>query len=222
MARRASGVPRDEVTSNDFISVRAALVRRLGGANEAIVWERIRFRTEHVDPPFLDAHGVAWWPAKRELIAHETGLSPDQVKRALASLVAGGFLDSAQHRQQGNWDRTVSYRPVIEPRAKSPNGPGEGARCRRANSPNLPISQEVEEGGPTTAPTPFCKKHPDGTDEPCGPCKSSRVARERWEAAQPPPSTPRPPRASEVDDCAHGVPAWDRASCARCREEVAA
>jgi hypothetical protein len=152
-----TGVPMDEVTAHDFMQVRAALVARLGGANEALVWTRIHYRCADEAYAYVDAEGVLWWPATNEQIGSEVGLSADQVKRATATLKADGYLAATEHRLGGNYDRTKSWRPVIESRrvesAISPNGAGDSAdmsgRNRRqesAKSPNAPTSQTSEDG----------------------------------------------------------------------------
>jgi hypothetical protein len=127
------GVPIDEVTAKDFIMVRAALVKRLGGANEAIVWSRIEYRASSAK----HAHQVGeqlWWAASYDAIADETGLTRDQVKRALKVLVDGGFLLAEQHH--GSL-RVMSYSPVIAHGAESPDGipQGEIALSRGQDSP---------------------------------------------------------------------------------------
>lgn len=122
-----TGVPEDMVTAPDFIQVRAALVQLVGGANEALVWERVNFRscddTRAIED---DDGGRAWWPASSALIAAETGLSVDQVDRALRTLRQGGFVESTEHRLGGNYDRTKSWRVVVNSRgvdsAESRNG----------------------------------------------------------------------------------------------------
>lgn len=144
-ADEIAGVPIDEATASDFMMVRAALVKRLGGANEALVWTRIDYRVQAKTPPFVDDEGVAWWPATREDLAEETGLSPDQSKRAVQSLVERGFVVATEHRLGGNYDRTKSYRTVVlgrpVDRAESPNESGRNRPQDRAESPNVPISQ---------------------------------------------------------------------------------
>jgi hypothetical protein len=151
-----TGVPRELATAPDFIMVRAALVEALGGANEALVWHRVDFRCSETGKPFRDASGEPWWPASYGEIAESTGLSSDQVKRALVKLEAGGFLESTEHRRGGNYDRTKSYRPVFTSRpleqAESPDGVGDSAdRSRRirpqeqALSPDVPLYENTEE-----------------------------------------------------------------------------
>ena len=109
-----AGVPKDEITAHDFVMVRAALVQRLGGANEALVWTRIHFRCADGAHRHLDGDEVAWWPASSSQISAEVGLSEDQVDRALRALRTGGFVESTEHRLGGNYDRTKSWRPVVQ------------------------------------------------------------------------------------------------------------
>ncbi|MGX5770802.1 hypothetical protein ACWKWN_08630 [Microbacterium trichothecenolyticum] len=145
MSDEITGVPIDEATAADFMMVRAALVKRLGGANEALVWTRIDYRVRAKTPPYVDDDGTSWWPATREDLADETGLSPDQSKRAVQSLIEHGFVIATEHRLGGNYDRTKSYRTVVSDRpldwADSPNETGRNRPQDRADSPNVPISQ---------------------------------------------------------------------------------
>lgn len=148
------GVPVVEATASDFMMVRAALVQRLGGANEALVWTRIDYRVQAKTPPHVDEDGIAWWPATQDDLAEETGLSPDQAKRAIASLLTGGYIAKEQHHLGGNYDRTNSYRTVVHGRpidqADSPNESGRNRPMEQAESPNVPLSQtyrKKREGG---------------------------------------------------------------------------
>lgn len=147
-----AGVPEEKITAHDFVMVRAALVKHLEGANEALVWSRVHYRCADPAYAFQDAEGVAWWPASNETIGTEVGLSADQVKRATTKLEQGGFLVSTEHRRGGNYDRTKSWRAIVEGRrldsAESPNGAGDIADMSGRNrlqeqaiSPNVPISQ---------------------------------------------------------------------------------
>jgi hypothetical protein len=135
----ALGVPVEEATASDFMMVRAALVKRLGGANEALVWTRIDYRVSAKTPPLVDGDGVAWWPASRDELADETGLSADQAKRAVQSLLTAGFVISTEHRQGGNYDRTKSYRTVVIGRdsslGESAQSTGRERPQERAESP---------------------------------------------------------------------------------------
>lgn len=143
------GVPAEHATARDFMMVRAALVKTLGGANEALVWTRIDFRLQMRQPPYVDEESVAWWPASLDLLADETGLSRDQVKRALQGLLTAGHLAATEHRLGGNYDRTKSYRTVVSGRhvdvANSPHEIGRNRHQDVANSPHVPSIEKEEE-----------------------------------------------------------------------------
>jgi hypothetical protein len=155
----------DEVTAKDFIMVRAALVKRLGGANEALVWSRIEYRASSAQHAH-EADGMHWWAASYEVIADEVGLSRDQVKRVVGKLVDGGFLVAAKHH--GSL-QTMSYRPVIIHRADSPYGsvpsgdialvPGRNRPMTGADSPDAPL-KDIED----VKDTPVVPKGTDVVD----------------------------------------------------------
>lgn len=107
------GVPIDEVTAGDFIHVRAALVKRVGGGNEAIVWARIEFRCRPDSPVAYEHETSRWWRARYAAIAEETGLSEKQARGAVEGLVRSGFVVREQHSLRNNYDQTYSYRPVV-------------------------------------------------------------------------------------------------------------
>ena len=109
-----AGVPKDEITAHDFVMVRAALVQRLGSANNALVWTRIHFRCADGAHRHVDGDGVAWWRASNEQIGEEVGLTPDQVYKATTALRRAGFVESTEHRLGGNYDRTQSWRALVE------------------------------------------------------------------------------------------------------------
>lgn len=145
------GVPAELVTGADFIMVRAGLVELLGNANDALVWSRINWRCEmetvhtHRGPD-----GEVWWDASREVIGAETGLKPDQARRALERLVTAGYLECEEHRLGGNYDRTKSYRCHID-RAPVPNEQGTSAHSHRAPVPTH-TSIETSGDNPQTDP----------------------------------------------------------------------
>lgn len=70
--------------------------------------------------------------------------------------------------------------------------------------------------GDTPPPTPTCKRHPDGTDQPCAACKKARM---EWENAQPKVSTPTPDAYEPNKTCAAGEHRWlGDGTCTRCTE----
>lgn len=161
-----TGVPREEVTAADFILVRAALVKRLGGANQALVWARIHFRCSDGTHRHIDEAGIPWWPASSALIGEEVGLSEKQVDRATKDLRDGGYVESVEHRIRGNWDHTKSWRPLVyDGSPDSPNSgnrsPESGDRKPRNRGQEAPdsgnpssiknLEEEVQEDSPSDA-----------------------------------------------------------------------
>lgn len=108
-----TGVPLADTAGAVFITVRPALIRRMGNANLAIVWQWIYFRTTERSPDAYDHDGERWWCVNRDDIADETGLRTDQVRRALESLEKDGYLEGAHHALGGPWDRKRSYRCIF-------------------------------------------------------------------------------------------------------------
>lgn len=135
------GVPVDEATAKDFMMVRAALVKRLGGANEALVWTRIDYRANSAREAHRTDDGTHWWAATYPEIAEETGLSSEQARRAVEKLIAGGFLRAEQHH---GFARTRSYAPIFAQVAISPDGQnassiGQDRQMDLAISPDGPL-----------------------------------------------------------------------------------
>ncbi|MBO9043487.1 hypothetical protein JYQ30_09395 [Curtobacterium flaccumfaciens pv. flaccumfaciens] len=149
-----TGVPASEVTAHDFVMVRAALVQRLGSANNALVWTRIHFRCSDGAQRHVDDNGIAWWRASNEQIGEEVGLTPDQVYKATSAMRKAGFIESTEHRIAGNYDRTQSWRPVVEGDELDSVDRRNGVRQTTIMSPpnddqdavdrrNLPLSQDT-------------------------------------------------------------------------------
>lgn len=108
-----TGVPVDEATAPDFIMVRAALVRRLGGTSPAFVWSRIHYRCAEAGYNRVEDPTGRWWSATQAVIAEETGMTLDAVRHAIKGLTDGGYIESKRHQQGGNYDRTRSYRVLL-------------------------------------------------------------------------------------------------------------
>jgi hypothetical protein len=62
----------------------------------------------------------------------------------------------------------------------SPEGEGEGER-------------EVEGEGASAPPSRFCRRHPEGTDDPCKRCGDARRIRAEWDEKQKAPRRLQPP-----------------------------
>lgn len=144
----SGGVPVEEATAKDFMMVRAALVKRLGGANEALVWTRIDYRASSAKEAHRTDDGSLWWAATYPEIAEETGLTPEQARRAVERLIEGGFLRAEQHH---GFSRTRSYAPVFAHLAISPDGEDATSIWRDgqidlAKSPDEPLieTRDVE------------------------------------------------------------------------------
>lgn len=105
-----NAVPLSEATAHDFIQIRAALVRRLGSANAALVWSRVYYRANAGTPGAYEQDGFYWWRASREVVSEETGLTPGQSRRQLELLEMSGALLIAKHHLDGKYDQTKSYR----------------------------------------------------------------------------------------------------------------
>lgn len=150
----ASGVPVAEATAKDFMQVRAALVRRLGGANEALVWTRIDWRADSARVAHQTEDGTHWWAATYPEIADETGLTAEQVRRAVEKLIEGGFLRA---EQQHGFSRKRSYAPIYAHVADSPDGESAGSKRRDgqidlADSPDVPLIETSETGDTPVVP----------------------------------------------------------------------
>lgn len=131
-----AGVPMNEATARDFIQVRAALVRRLGNADDALVWTRIHWRTDNRHRETYEHDGHEWWAPSRGELAEEVGLSEGRVRRSLERLESGRYIVGEQHRRGGMYDRQKSYRCVVTEMAISPDREASPARSDRAISPD--------------------------------------------------------------------------------------
>jgi hypothetical protein len=158
-----SGVPAEEIAAKDFIIVRPALVKRVGGANEALVWARVFYRCDEDSRVAHDTDSGRWWAATYATVGEETGLSPKQARAALDSLVGAGFLLREQHALRNNYDRAYSYQPVVfvdisdvPKRANGSAQTGAPDLPKRANDhvpkrANVPSSRDIETTTDTSA-----------------------------------------------------------------------
>jgi hypothetical protein len=151
-----NAIPLSEATAHDFIQIRAALVRRLGSANAALVWSRVFYRANAGNPGAYDRDGFYWWRASRETVAAETGLTAGQSRRQLELLEESGALIIAKHHLDGKYDQTKSYRcNVVDPathmskwtneRSESPNEEwADPTDVDWSDSPNLSIKTSAD------------------------------------------------------------------------------
>lgn len=138
-----TGVPLEYTTAHDFMGVRAALVRHVGGGNQALVFTRIDFRCGTPGNDRIEDETGRWWRAQLDVLSTQTGLTVSAVRTALKSLTAAGFVEERQHHVEGAYDHSKSYRPIIANRS---------ARSDKSDLLDLAdpsISKEVK-----TLPTP--------------------------------------------------------------------
>lgn len=107
--------------------------------------------------------------------------------------------------QDANSETHASLRELI------PGGERKGKEGNGGESADAPLS-------------PFCPKHPNGTDKPCRACGTARLASEAAKAAAKVKPTPLPPRiGSKAPECAPGQHALLRdGTCTRCEYREAA
>jgi hypothetical protein len=111
---------------------------------------------------------------------------------------SGGVLGNHRrwHTSRGVRDPACAY---CQPEHPPPNHRTTDRTTDRGSdrSPNPPIPDlsPTKEGGrprevtpvardPTTPPPETCQRHPNGTNDPCGPCKTARLNHERWQTDQ--------------------------------------
>lgn len=89
-------------------------------------------------------------------------------------------------------------------RNRGQNDPEIGAKCNASTSGN-DIPMVLIDGSKgwvqAEAPSPFCDRHPNGTDRPCVPCQRRREQRDAWDAAAA--DRRRQRRAAERDQIRH-------------------
>lgn len=83
---------------------------------------------------------------------------------------------------------------------------------KRGVADRAPVAVQID----AAAPSPFCPRHPNGTDDPCIPCRNARLAYEAAREAErrkPTPTPSRPPMCPIHDE--YPLP------CDRCKREAA-
>ncbi|WP_419704970.1 hypothetical protein [Promicromonospora sp. NFX87] len=78
-------------------------------------------------------------------------------------------------------DTSIQTLAVVEREKSEGVGGGEGEL--RVGAGEAPQGTRSRLMG-TPKPSPFCKRHPDGTDHPCAPCGRARLAHGEWVEAQ--------------------------------------
>lgn len=166
----------------------------------------------------------------QQRIADMTGLSVRTVARALVKLERLGLIvrqrrmDAFGHRTS---DRYRLQLTVTLPESLPDTLPSR-QRAYKADSPSLPVRNVIPTGHPVrgitseplenhqgAAPTEFCSKHPNGTNDPCIGCMN---ARRRYDAAVKADVKPTVPGIVTQADC-ETHPYYPAQNCPRCAEE---
>lgn len=72
----------------------------------------------------------------------------------------------------------VKNDPSVDPSVKG-KAMGRTTTTATSTTTTTPL---LKEGGALSAPSPFCNRHPDGTDRPCRGCKLAWAEYEKWAA----------------------------------------
>ena len=133
------------LTATDFIGVRAALVRELGGdANQALVLTRIYFRADKRWREAIEHKGVWWWRATYDTLAEETGLGVQQVRRAVRALIDADYLLAAKLHIHGSSDHTLSYRVITDVSDSTDHDVSDSTHLDVSLATDLPSIQKVK------------------------------------------------------------------------------
>lgn len=118
----------------------------------------------------------------------------------------------AKHRDDaGRYEPTVSQRDsgvTHASRNTAPTRPDPYTPLAPLGGAAPPVDN------PGDRPSPFCPKHPSGTDSPCRACGTARRRHDTW---TPPPAPPRAPRWDPETHCEHGQ---HRGRCDACDYEA--
>lgn len=159
---------------------------------------------------------------KAALWSLDDDVTPADVQADLELLVANGQvilyeIDGRDYLRVVKWS---SHQRVDRPSksdipASSIQAREDDANPREENPQEGEGEKEVEGRGEATL-TPYCTKHPRGTDDPCRACGRARVAYEITQSEKKNRPTPTPPKhAPDPATCNHKyVAGW----CARCEQ----
>lgn len=140
----AGGVPAALVTDSDYVQVRLALMRHLGGPVEATVFSRIEFRTREENRHSIERDGRRWWTVTLAELAAEMGLSEKQIRRTLDALVRNGVLLREHLREGGPYDRKYAYSPVISEVPSRAHGGDPQGKSQVPHRADVPLSRTEE------------------------------------------------------------------------------
>lgn len=128
---------------DEFISVTADLVRRLGSANAALVWARIEFVCRISGRDRVEDEDGVWWVVSKPKLAQDIGLSERTVRSTLENLIKQGHIE-AKMVDESSWNRSLAYRAVgslSAGRAHRTNMSDASDENGRCIGPERPIDQ---------------------------------------------------------------------------------
>lgn len=141
---------------DEFISVTADLVRRLGSANAALVWARIEFVCRINGRDRVEDEDGIWWVVSKPKLSQDIGLSERAIRTTLENLIRDGHIE-AKMVDASAWDRSLAYRAVGElsagraHRTEKSDASAEKVRCIGQNRPidqteksDVPYIEEVK------------------------------------------------------------------------------
>lgn len=142
---------------------------------------------------------AAVWPLDDDVTVN--GVRDDLVELERADRITTYVVDGVEYLQIVRWHEHQKIdRPTVSSIPPPPGAEPEPSTRRTLDEPSTsPRPRKGREGKGREgtradgAPPPFCPRHPDGTDRPCGPCGVARRAHESWR-----PPTPSPPSVAEL------------------------
>lgn len=160
-----------------------------------------------------DAHALAesgmWHPKKGGWVFHDWAEYQESSEKVKERRVAArdrmkAARDKRSQNVRANEQRTTRERsPYPDPTRPDPTRPTSS-------------NEEVPGEGSHSALSPFCKRHPIGTDNPCRACKKAATD---YEAAQPRITPTRPRYGANTDPMCTTHPGYP-IPCIRCAEEM--
>lgn len=151
-----TAVPSHLTTAPDFVVVRTALIRHLGGALEAVVFTRIQYRVTEESRSAIEHDGRRWYTVTYPELAAELASTEKQIRRVLDALTASGSVSRAQLRTGGNYDRRYSYTPEIAevPKWADRSAP-EGASSSAQMGTSSYVHKDIKQAGGERITHPF-------------------------------------------------------------------
>jgi hypothetical protein len=180
-----------------------------------------------------------WGRGRRDPRLVKSGVMPlddeatyEVVDRWMTGLESAGVIqcytvDGKVYFECVNWDESQDppYRrktAVPDPQGNIPAPRKSSGKFQKVSAEREGEREEEEKGkgkGADAPPSPFCPRHPQGTDDPCKGCGNARRLRADWDAAEKakPSQSHRRPRKGDGHDCSADGNGW----CSMCGEKAA-